>query len=241
MGSSSAITDFARAVGGAASTLARLDREGHAISEKRLVEALVGELNRLGYPVSTGIHLPVPDWDPKPGGTDVVVGDRGGPIALAELKASRAGRQPAIYEALWDVYKLAAQVGRSARRDPILSSVEAAFLVTTAPMDQWEGQPRTSWHLEARELFPARFGDKFEDSSRDLFERNQCAWEDLLWGGRARPSRIGVRISTDFVAAEHCEIHAVPWQIRAARVIACDDEWLEFDGEWPRSRSHGSP
>lgn len=225
---------FARATDIAAKKLAGDCAQGNDISERRLVEVLAEGLRRQSHQVLTGIHLPVPDWDPRPGGTDLVVGSRGSPTALAELKVSRPGRQPALFEALWDALKLAAQVGRTAAGDPVLRSVEGAYLLTAAPSDHWRGLPRASWHLLAGELFPDRAGGRFEDSCLALLERNRCAWEDLLWGGRARPQRIGHRIATEFVSAVPFDCGPAAWELRCARVIAHDEEWLPFDGEWPR-------
>lgn len=225
---------FARAADIAARDLAAHCGQGVDFSESRLAEALAGGLRQQGLEALTGIHLPVPDWDPRPGGTDLMVGSRGSPTGLAELKVSRPGRQPTLFEALWDALKLAAQVGRTAASDPVLRSVEGAYLMAAAPLDHWRGLPRASWHLRAGELFPGSAGGRFEDSCLALLERNRCAWEDLLWGGRARPQRIGHRIATEFVAAVPFECGRVAWELRCARVIAHDEEWLPFDGAWPR-------
>jgi hypothetical protein len=146
----------------------RLSSEGDgrsALSERRLEELISNALEDQGHQVHRRIRVPVPDWDPVPGATDLVVGSRGAPTAVAELKVSRLGGIPTIAEALWDAYKLAAQVGRSGRDHDVLASVSAAFLLTAAPVDHWQARPRDSWHLVARELFPANRGERFEDSS----------------------------------------------------------------------------
>lgn len=243
--------------------------------ERKLCEALRCALNELGSPQN--LHavpdrkLPVPNWCPRPGNTDLLLGQKPSPetepVAIAELKVSPLpNHQPTIHEALYDAFKLAAQVGRdqasakSVCGGRTLRAVEAAFLIMAAPFAHWHGRspsrcpeiwsgyPLDSWHLKLSKLFPESLGAGFEDSSEKLIEENVAAWEHSLWGGSGRPTQVAHGLKTEFVARwpfasetqrkdENIEIE---WELRCALVIPVDDRSpVPFANGWPTDLNRG--
>ena len=121
-----------------------------------------------------------------------------------------------LYEAVWDIFKLALTTTREDR--------PACYLLTGASQNVWQ---------------TSEFSDLFDDglhSSRELCERRlpdakaTLAWDDLLRGGYDRyPDEVPADIAT--VAAGRVPVGA--WELRAAQVTLPDSEWLMMKDGWP--------
>jgi hypothetical protein len=169
------------------------------------------------------IKVFLPNWDPLPGGIDVVVrGASGKPRFAAELKLRET------YWMLWDALKMI-----DLRIHP---GLESAYLVVGATNAGWSA---TYQNCEANhkttELFEP--GDLVHDT-RELFRTNAHAWFELLMGGTARPTRVPELIRTVQIAGAPIEIDGKDGSLRCVRVEPASEEWLKFSpdhygGDWP--------
>ena len=182
-----------------------------------LAEVQTGEVDQ------SEIKVFLPNWNPTPGGIDVVIrGTSGKPRFAAELKLRET------YWTLWDALKMI-----DLRNHP---GLESAYLVVGATNKDWSATYR---HCEANrkttELFEP--GDQVHDT-RQLFRTNAHAWFDLLSGGSARPTRVPESIRTVQVADVPLDIDRKDGSLRCVRVEPASETWLDFSpdhywGEWP--------
>ncbi len=183
------------------------------------VHAVVGR--QLGTSVvSTVVRLP--EWPQLgQGGADYMAKAPSGGIHLGELKWCQRG-QDKVYEAIWDLVKMAL-----ATRSP---AIETAHLITGAPAEMWP-------HASCGDLFD---GGTFtpEELCTRRFPRGQrrTAWDYLLEGGYGRhPDAVPANITTtptcdpvSVAAGSDC------WLLRAVAVtIASDHPDVPFNGGWP--------
>lgn len=165
--------------------------------------------------------LSITDWQAAKRGRkgvlgpiDVLVAEEGGRhVLFAELKWCWLKRE--LGWTLWDIYKLVAAQGEH--------TPQACYAIVAAPDRYWNDP-----NIDCAEVF--RTG---RWSSTGLFADYWRAWTDLLYGGSARPSRIPAEIATTLVADAQLEMEP-PWSIRALRVAPDSEEWVPFDGDWPR-------
>lgn len=195
-------------------------RERDLEAETKLcLRALTGKV-----PVSR--VLEAPGW-PSLGrsAVDVVVPEQEDPLRprhLLELKWCQE-RQDKVYEAIWDLFKLAC-LSR-------LESVESAHLVTGAPVDVWES-------AFCREIFEGGVFALEELCQRVLpwGKDPWLAWDDLLYGGYDRaPDSVPAPIETGAVGRSRVSQGDLTWEIRAVSVHPGADE-VPFAGGWPHGR-----
>lgn len=131
---------IASALPGVAADLEAQVREARSLAslrERDLNMAVRRTLGRqLGAPV-VEIVVPVAGWPALGRSTTVTVvetqpGSRA-PYLVAELKWIRTGGDYKIYEAMWDLFKMALQM-----RAP---TVHGAYLITGAPSPAWQSDP----------------------------------------------------------------------------------------------------
>ncbi len=164
-------------------------------------------------------RLEIPGW-PAAGNVDILV--RKAPSAsslllAAELKWCAADK---LYEAIWDLFKMAPLAGRG--------DVDAAYLATGASEEVWE---------------TSRCSDLFETSVQtplDLCARRFTArsrrlmWDDLLEGGYDRfPAWVPAQIRTNVAAAVEMRTRNEAWELRIVRVTPVGTDRLEFRDGWP--------
>lgn len=156
-------------------------------------------------------------------GTDYVVDPppgSGRPRYVGELKWCQAG-QDKVHEAIWDLFKMALSTRRP--------GVEAAHLVTGAPVEMW----------------PTAFcADLFDDGTftpEELCSRRfnrgsrRNAWDWLLEGGYERfPERVPARMTTRLVGSAQIHAAGLAWELRAIAVAVGEGtEDVPFAGGWP--------
>lgn len=163
----------------------------------------------------------IPGW-PNVGNVDAVVRVSPGSDRLrflVELKWC-PGRRGILYEAIWDLFKMA--LG-STRPD-----VEAAYLVTGAPI--------TAWATDfCRDLFESAEHSPIELCARRFPSgRRRLAWDDLLEGGYDRyPRWVPAAIGTEVVGSAEITDDIEQWEIRAIRVTSASHERVPFSEGWP--------
>jgi hypothetical protein len=193
------------------------------VREKHLSDAVKDALAKLTgiRPVTRVIGLQ--DW-PSLGRstTDVVLeGAAGSPRYVFELKWCCVGN-PKIYEAVWDLFKMAL-----ARRP---AGVEAAMLIIGAPAPDWRG---------------ALYADLFEGgtftpeelcSRRFPTGRKRPVWDWMLEGGYERwPLRVPATITTLHRGRASVADGTRVWDVRAVEVVAGSNEPdVPFTDGWPR-------
>lgn len=205
---------------------ARVDRSLAHLRERELNLAVRRVLSRqLGASVVETV-LPVTGW-PSLGRstTDTVVETEPGsrvPQIVAELKWISTNGPHKVYEAMWDLFKLALLT-----RTP---TVRGAYLITGAPAEAWRRDPCT---------------DLFDDGVHHVDElcRRRSAtrgrwlvWDVMLDGGYDRapefvpsPLRTIALPSVPIVAGPH------EAELRAVRVeVPSDATDIAFVGGWPR-------
>src|SRR5205823_874300 len=134
-----------------------------------------------GDEVTAHAHLPISNWQPAPGGTDLAIKSQDSRLVMvAELKWCRNKRE--LGWTLWDIYKLIA-----AKEE---HHADAAYAIVGAPDGFWADEKIDCSSLFASESW----------SSRELFGRYWRAWHDLLHGGSARPLHVPSAIKTTRVA-----------------------------------------
>jgi hypothetical protein len=168
-------------------------------------------------------NITLENWDRAVGGIDVIARwPDGRPRFVAELKLRET------YWMLWDAYKLLDTFH--------MDGVEAAYLIVGASAEAW-GATYTHCPRDRRttELFEP---GAIEHSSAELFQTNAHAWYDLLYGGRARPTRVPARVRTVRVENAPMRIDGADGFLRCVRVESASEDWLDFSaawyaGEWP--------
>jgi hypothetical protein len=182
-----------------------------------LAEIQAGEVDQ------SEIRVFLPNWDPIPGGIDVVVrGPSGKPRFAAELKLHDT------HWTLWDALKMIDL--------RVHSDLESAYLIVGATNQGWSSTFRIcEANHKTTELFEP--GDQVHET-REVFRTNAHAWYDLLTGGTARPTQVPELIRTVQIADVPLTIDGKEGALRCVRVEPASDSWLSFSpdhygGEWP--------
>ncbi len=162
-------------------------------------------------------RVAVPKWA-SVGNVDLVVRSKPGSDRLAwvaELKWCRPG-DDILYEAVWDLLKMALVTTREER--------PSAYLITGAEKGLWRVSPFA-------DLFDEGEHDPAELCFRELNDRaNTLAWDDLLRGGYDRyPDAVPARLHT----SECGRAPVGDWELRAVEVSVSDGRWISMDGGWP--------
>lgn len=163
--------------------------------------------------------LDVPAW-PLVGNVDVLV--RTAPssrslLLAAELKWCVENK---VYEAVWDLFKMALLAERS--------DVGAAYLATGAPLRLWEISGCSDLFDTTIQSPVDLCARRFATGSRRLM------WDDLLEGGYDRfPAWVPARIRTHLKAAVRMRVGAEDWELRVVQVTPARRERLEFRDGWP--------
>jgi len=182
------------------------------IRERDLADALGSQLARS----RVERKLTVPGWDPQPGAVDVFTVDaRGNPVLVIETKLKSDN---ALFECLWDAAKVLSLTR--------LASVEAAYLVAGTTNRNWQK--------------PIDCADMFNSGRYELvgtIERYSDWWEKYILGdSTGRPELVPDEMDVELVASVELKLGGRPWELRAIRVQAVDDDWIPFtDGRPDRS------
>ncbi len=163
------------------------------------------------------ITLQLPNWNPVPGGVDVIVrGEAGNPRFAVELKLEKT------HWMLWDAYKMVDALE--------LEQLEAVYMMLGASTTGWNSEFRNcSQGAKTTELFEE--GEIIHDSA-ELFEQNAHAWTDLLWGGTGRPTRVPASIRTVQVADAPLSFYGKDGSLKCVRIESASTDWLEFSSDW---------
>ena len=134
---------------------------------------------------------------------------------LAELKWCRSGPD-ILYEAVWDLFKMALGSWRGEK--------PRCYLITGAAASRWDSP--------FADLFDDREHDPVELCMRELGGRNhRLAWDALLKGGYDhQPTSIPARLRT--VIRGRARVGA--WELQAVEVEVVD--LISMDGGWPYGR-----
>jgi hypothetical protein len=199
-------------------TLAHL-REHHLNAAVRQVLA-----RQLGASV-VEIVVPVAGW-PSLGRstTDTVVESKTGtcvPRLVAELKWISASGEYKVYEAMWDLFKMALQSR--------MSTVRAAYLITGAPPAAWQGDPCAGLFSDDLHRVDTLCQRRSNTRKRWLI------WDWLLEGGRDRaPEFVPSPIRTVMLPSVTVRAGPHAWDLRAVRVEVPDDATeIPFLNGWP--------
>jgi hypothetical protein len=210
------------------------DLEGQAHEDGSLARLRERDLNlavrrTLGRRLDASVVetvVPVTGW-PALGRstTDTVVETEPGsrvPQLVAELKWIRPDGAYKIYEAMWDLFKMALQT-----RNP---SVRGAYLITGAPAPAWQRDP-------CADLFSDGLHQVDELCRRRSSTRTRwLIWDWMLEGGGDRaPDVVPSPIRT--IALPTVPVTAGPheWELRAVRVeVPPDATDIPFAAGWPR-------
>jgi hypothetical protein len=202
---------------------ARADEKGglRKLGEKADLEPVVVDVLRAALPdwhVEKTRKTRIPRWS-RAGTVDVRVRQDLGSSALllaGELKWCGAGQ---MYEAIWDLFKMALLALRE--------DAGTTFLLTGAPSSKWQADP-------CRDLFEDRLHEPLE-----LFDRRfptgkgRLMWDDLLEGGYDRyPDAVPARIRTAVIADEPIDHPAGDWAIRAVEVTPLEG-FIPIRAGWP--------
>jgi hypothetical protein len=163
-------------------------------------------LTGLAEDVRCEATIPVPNWLPSPGRTDIVIGK----TAANEVKVWELGW------CLWDMVKVASLVERGI--------ADHGYLVVVASEEKFARRPG----------FGELLGDHPEIATRDLFTTYRADWLELLRGGSGRPVKLPATMRTTLLARQPLE-HKAGWEIRAIKVsVPADAGWVKFVSEaWP--------
>jgi len=165
--------------------------------------------------------LPAVGW-PSLGrsAVDVVASDgEDKPLLVAELKWSPRGIDK-VWEALWDLFKLALIAGEHPSVDPLL--------ITAAPTGVWPhsccGDVFDGGTFAVTELCMRRFAT----GARRL------VWDELIGGGYERcPLRLPARIETAIAGRTTVVDESGAWSVRAVRIRPAD-RFVDMVDGWPR-------
>ena len=134
----------------------------------------------------------------------------------AELKWCRTGQ---MYEAIWDLFKMALLALRE--------DVGPTYLITGAPAHRWTDDP-------CRDIFENRIHEPIELFARRFSSpTRRLMWDAALEGGYdCHPDAVPARIRTAVIADEPIEHHAGDWAIRAVEVTPLEG-LIPIRGGWP--------
>jgi len=174
----------------------------------------------------TKIVIPTPGW-PSLGRstTDLVVEQAGGsrqPRTIAELKWIVPDGPFKIWEAVWDLFKMALQSQ--------IHGVTDAYLITGAPPKAWAADP-------CADIFQSKTHDIVDLCTRvfPTSHTGRLVWDELLDGGYGRhPDWVPSPILTE--ALPQAEVARDPddQELRAVRVLVPEDHTLiPFPNGWP--------
>ena len=215
----------------AATNCGALVEPGPSFVETKLVRAFCASvLSTQPTAFAAPTFVPIPDWNPQPGGTDIVVSAPGvfdGRLLL-EVKVD------AIEQMLWDLFKVVS--------GSQIDDVGAVYLLGAARAVKSRGLAEARWagSQACGELFdPENSGRIWE--ARGMLETWAKAWVSLLAGGSARPKRVPARVRVTFIGSSH--VPAFPGhEVRCVEVHVEGDEWLEMrDGRLIRAPSSDDP
>jgi Family of unknown function (DUF6508) len=183
--------------------------------------AFVAELTRLlgdDFAVAKERAVVLTTWaSGAPGGVDVTVRDSSGILVAAiELKVEN------VDETLWDVFKLAATCGWTA----------CAYSAVIANDRSWATR-------DCRELFAL---SPTQHDSRQLLQRNEKAWRDLLKGSaKARPTMIPATITTEPIVRARLR-NEPRYELRVSKIsVPLDAGIVAFVGDWPEGMTPSPP
>jgi hypothetical protein len=188
-----------------------------------LEPAFVGALQtQFGDRAQKDRKVIVPGWS-RIGRVDAIVRAEAGSGALelaVELKWAAAGQ---LYEAIWDLFKMALVAGRS--------DVEWAGLATGAPVEAWATDAcrdlLSDGVHDTAELCKRRFDDR----------RKRLMWDDALAGGYdSFPEAVPASIRTEHVGCTAIRSSGQAWELRMVRVTAETSKSLKFRDGWPGRR-----
>lgn len=213
---------FAAATAHSAVELDALGRAGLEFGEKKHQAKSFKRALRLATNLEVANHernLPLPNWHPRPEGVDAEAIDPSTKSSwVAELKVWD------IKWSLWDTYKMVDALN--------VEGIEAAYLVGVWTDKQWQRRDGRCAEL---------FCQSGVFDSLELFRRNAWAWNDTLWGGSARPTRIPAAIEIKLIAIAPCTYGNKPGSQRCIRVSSASDDWIPFSGDWPEGVEPYSP
>lgn len=206
----------------AAERLDEISRSGEYLTETRHQQPAIRQaLQEVqdGVVDRSEITLDLPNWDPNPGGVDVIVRDSNKePRIAAELKLWKTDWM------LWDTLKMIDALH--------VDDLEAAYLIMGTNEKGWSSRLRAcSIDGKTTELFQP--GETVHDTSK-LFADNAHSWYDLLTGGTGRPGRVPAAIKTSLITEAPLSFDGKPGSLRTVRVESASDEWIEFSPDWHR-------
>jgi hypothetical protein len=177
---------------------------------RHVIPALMNHLTGVVADLRREVTIPVPNWLPSPGRTDIVVGEPSPYSAVIEVKVWEVGW------CLWDPLKVASLVERGI--------AEEGYLVVVASEGKFAQRPG----------FGEMLDDHTEIVTRDLFTTYRSDWLELLRGGSGRPVKLPGTLRATLLGRRPLE-HKAGWEIRAVKVsVPADAGWVEFVSEaWP--------
>ncbi len=141
---------------------------------------------------------------------------------IAELKWIQPDGAFKVWEALWDLFKMALQVQ--------IDGVEDAYLITGAPPDAWTSDP-------CEDLFQTKSHDVTELCTRvfPTGRAKRTVWDYLLEGGHDRyPEWVPSPIQTERLPSAQVRSGPDCWDLKAVRVTVPDvSKPVPFPGGWP--------
>jgi hypothetical protein len=194
--------------------------------EKHLELALRDAVNDAGIAFAVkNKKIAIPEWSTPPrvvGRVDIAVSPSSAQTRfslLAETKWCQFGDDK-VYEAIWDLFKMALATTRVDRPE--------AYLVTAATTDIWKtafcADLLGSGVVSTEELCTRRFPSGSQ----------RLAWDYLLEGGYDRyPESVPARISTVLVGSTFIQGGDRTWEVRAVRVVPQTDFNVPLEGGWP--------
>jgi hypothetical protein len=185
--------------------------------ESKIETALLTAISERIPPALLGarkLEFKIPDWTGDLRGVDLYIRDAAGGLCVGcELKVDD------VQWTLWDLFKLINSFA--------LPSVDAAFLVVAARQHIWASdRPYVP-------LFDPPPGTALRWSARDTIELWPSAWEELLTGGPARPTKVPAEIEVEGIA--RATVPAYPgYELRTVAVRpAPGSGYLPFRSGWP--------
>lgn len=210
--------DHDRLVRAAVSGCGALVEPGLSFTEDKLVAAFCASLRLEQGGASGGPEsVPIPDWSPQPGPTDIVVRSTAfdGRL-LAEAKVDD------VDQMLWDLFKMLS--------GSQISDVHAVYLLGAARPVKSPGLAAARWagRRACAELFD-RENDGRVWETRWMLEEWRKTWDDLLAHGKGRPARVPARVRVRLSGSS--PVSAFPGhEARCIEVRAEGGEWLMMDG-----------
>lgn len=222
--------DHDRLVRAAVSGCGALVQPGPSFTEDKLVAAFCASLRLEQGGASGGPEsVPIPDWSPQPGRTDIVVRSAAfdGRL-LAEAKVDD------VDQMLWDLLKMLS--------GSQIQDVRAVYLLGAARPVRSPGLAAARWagRRACAELFDEENDGRVWET-RWMLEEWEKAWEDLLAHGTGRPTRVPARVRVRFMGSS--TVPAFPsYEARCVEVVVDGDEWLDMEkGRLPSLSSSQGP